>query len=159
MFQQPFGMPAHDPSTAQIPHETLNVIQDIESRLLALKIGIAQTNPQLAPVLLWREQAIAALAGRVPMIGAPSLLTPGVAQSAVPAATALASIQSLLNTIGAPIGVPSAFSPSAFSSWPVSNVLPSVSPFAPALGSLLGVPVGFPAGVVSPFGIATPFRY
>ena len=48
-----YGIP--DPSIGRLVEETVNSVEDVERRLTNLKLGIAQTFPQLAPILQARE--------------------------------------------------------------------------------------------------------
>jgi hypothetical protein len=148
MSQLSYG---NDPNLNRMIEETVAILNDVDQRLAALKIGIAQAVPHLAPAILAREtnpivaQRLATTLspyaqpfGQVPPFGqiSPfgSQLPPFVPQP-FGQASPFANVPT---PFGSPFGVP------------------TLSPFATGFGSPVGqIP---PFSGVSPFGVPGSFR-
>lgn len=53
------GYPTNDPNVNRVIEETVSLVSDVDQRLQALKLGIAQCLPQLVPALIARDAALA----------------------------------------------------------------------------------------------------
>ncbi|HVL88443.1 MAG TPA: hypothetical protein VM681_10650 [Candidatus Thermoplasmatota archaeon] len=135
-----------DANVNRLIEDTVQIVNDVDTRLQALKIGIAQAFPHLAPHIAASEIQSRMLAARIATpFGAPGVFAPG--------------------TLGSPM--------SAFS--PLSGLSPfaSASPFVanPYLGSIASTPwansfardprelllEASRLSALSPFGAASPF--
>lgn len=141
--QVPVGL-GIDPNTSRLIEETVAILNEVDQRLTALKVGISHAMPQLANVLLWKEQlAFTNPLARTGGLGAHlGVGTPFLGQMGIP--------QAGLGSLGPYAGIPSHVNPA---------ILAQLSPF---LGqSFFGSPVSpfvpqAGLGVATPFG--TPFR-
>lgn len=144
MYTNSLGsVPGMDANVARALEETVSVVQDVEHRLQALKLGLSQAIPQIAPALLWRDLNSAT-------IGRPNAVSPLAAQllqgypSQVP--------------MGTPFGVQAPF-------LGVHHGLPHLSGHFPQQLLQQQVPLGFGGipqnlgifGGIPPQGVASPF--
>jgi hypothetical protein len=182
-MQPTAGIPNLDPNVSRAIEETLAVVQDVETRLQALKLGLSQAIPQLAPTLFAREIALASTLGRPTLPTLPTLgFNPyaGIPPQAVPQQTILPQGIPPQAQPSAPGYAPS-FSPGFAPSFaqpfapqlsagiaphvPMApSVVPGVSPgFSPQNPVSSFLPPTFPTlgapGVTNPMGFVAPFRY
>jgi hypothetical protein len=157
MYQQSLGYPTSDPNVNRAIEETVAIVSDIDQRVQALKIGICQALPSLAPAFFAKDPYTGQLVNRnlalgttmVPQFGAPTFASP---YSAI----------SPLSTLPTAFGV-NPLAASAIGINPFAAASFGVSPFASGIGAVspahLGTPLaGAPwAGVTNPF-IGSSFR-
>lgn len=147
-----------EPNVTRLIEETVNSIEDVERRLTGLKLGIAQTFPQLAPILQAREvqhrdqnAIVLARIGISPV--AVSALAPGLLPfPPTPAGLgSLASVAGFPSVPGVPITAMPGLSPFATAGSLVPGLLPTMTPGV--LGNAFLSPI---QGGVTPLG--SPFR-
>lgn len=145
--QSPFGQGMIDPNTSRLIEETAAVVNDVDQRLTALKVGLSQALPHLAPVLLWKEQL--ALSNPIARTQAPGAF-------GSPMTGGFGSPFSGQGGFGSPFGSP-------FNAGIFGQIGPQVNPFPYAQG-IYGNPLSqvtpqtFGTGVTYPLGIGSPFR-